>query len=172
MKKIYTTILFIFLILPFAKAQNNRMISMQISFNQIEVGLSHRISNKRLWAEIYAGIANQDINRSFDDFTSRMGISYIFLQKNRNRISLHGGLGIYLTNNHYYSVTVPFINTGIRYSRLIGKTKRHVLFVSTGYRYGKRDYRQEYKSNTAIFSTIGTFRVAPLYFSIGYGFKF
>lgn len=172
MKKIFAIALLILILPHYTKAQNKSMISMQVSYNQLELGFEHIILNKKLFVELYAGIANQDINSNFDDFTSRLGLGYMALSNPKNRFSIHTDVGVYLPNNNYYSLTVPIVNTSLRYTRFVGKTKKNGLFINAGYCYGKRDYKQTYSSEIAVISTIGTFKVSPFCFSIGYGFKF
>lgn len=171
MKKIFSITFFIFLLFQFAKSQNNKMISIQLSYNKIELGFEHKILNEKLFAELYAGIANQDINSSFDDIISRIGIGYAAFSNTKNQISFYIGMGIYFTNNNYYSIVVPLVNAGTRYTRFFGKTRKHGLFINAGYCYGQRDYKQQYSSDIFDVSTIGTFKLTPVYFSIGYGFK-
>lgn len=172
MKKFLLIVLMMLLLFQNTKAQSKRMILLQFSYNSIEVGLEHSVLDERLWAELYTGIANQDLNTSFNDFTSRLGIGYLIFANLANQVSLHTGAGLYFSNNNYYSVTVPFINADIQCAKFFGKTKKHELFFNVGYRYGKSDYKQQYSSAIAKISTIGTFRLTPICFSIGYGFKF
>ncbi len=172
MKKIFAIILLTLLLTYNTKAQDKRMMSMQVSLNQIELGFQHNIISDRLWANIYTGIGNQDLNSSFDDFILGLGIGFNAFSNKKNQVAINTGTGLYIPNNNYYSVTVPLLNAGIRYSRFFGKKDKHCLLVSSGYRYGKRDYKQEYLSDIVNVSTIGTFKISPLYFSIGYGFKF
>ncbi len=172
MRRISTIILLVFFLLQFTKAQNKRMVSIQLSYNQAELGIEQKISDTRLFAELYAGIANQDINSNFDDFTSRLGIGYIAFSNPNNQIAIHTSLGLYFPNNDYYSITVPLVSGGARYTRFMGKKDKHGLFINADYRYGERDYKQEYSSSIINVSTIGILKISPLYISIGYGFKF
>lgn len=172
MKKIFAMAFFVFLLAQNTKAQDRKMVTFQLSYNQVELGLAYKMLPGKLIAELYAGAANQDINSSFDDITSRVGVSYTALSNSRNQISIHSGLGLYFTNNDYYSVNVPLVYAGTRYTRLLGDTGKHVVFVDAGYRYGKRDYKEQYSNDVVNASGTGTFKLAPLYFSIGYGFGF
>jgi len=172
MKKIFVIILLTLFLSHNTKAQDKRMVSMRVAINQIELGFQHNILSDILWADVYTGIGNQDINSSFDDFTLGLGIGFNAFSNKKNRFAINTRIGLYIPNNNYYSVTVPILNAGIRYSRFFGKKFKHCLLVSSGYRYGKRDYKQEYSSDIANVSTIGTFKISPLYFSIGYGFNF
>jgi hypothetical protein len=172
MKKILAITFFVFLLVMNTKAQDRRMITFQISYNQIELGFEHSILFEKLFAELHAGIANQDINNNFDDFTSRLGLGYTAFSNPKNQISIHIGTGLYFTNNNYYSITVPLVYAGTRYTRLLGETGKHRIFFNTGYRYGKRDYKEQYLSDVVNVSSIGTLKLTPLYFSIGYGFNF
>lgn len=172
MKKIFAITFLVCVLLQHTNAQDKNMISAQLSYNQIELGFEHKILNERLSAGLYAGIANQDINSNFNDFTSRLGIGYIVFSNPQNQVSIRAGVGFYFPNNNDYSITVPFAKAGLRYARLFGKTKSHELFINAGYQYGKKDYRQQYSSDIVNISTIGTFKLTPVYFSIGYGFKF
>ncbi len=172
MKKTFTIALLMLLMLYNSKAQSKRMISMQLSFNQVEIGFEHSILNDRFSAALFAGIGNQDINNDFDDFTSRLGIGYKVLSDPQNQILINTGIGVYFPNNKYYSIAAPYLKTGLHYTRFLGKAKKHGLIISAGYSYGKRDYKQTYSSELAVVSTIGTFKVSPINCSIGYGFKF
>ena len=144
MKRIFTIIFFVFLLSQYTKAQDRKMITIQLSYNQIELGFEHKILNEKLFAELYAGIANQDINSNLDDFTSRIGIGYTAFFNPKNQFSINTGVGIYVPNNDYYSLIVPLVNAGIRYTRILGKNDKHTLFINAGYRYGKRDYKHRY----------------------------
>lgn len=172
MKKIFAITFFVFLLAQNANAQDRKMITFQLSYNRVELGFEHEILTERLFAELHAGIANQDINRNYDDFTSRLGLGYTAFYNPKNQISIHAGLGLYFTNNDYYSITVPLIYAGTRYTRLLGETGKHRIFVDAGYKYGKKDYKEQYSSDIVNVSAIGTLKLAPLYFSIGYGFNF
>lgn len=172
MKKILAIAFFIFLLSQNTKAQDRKMITFQLSYNQLELGIEYKIRPEKLFAELQAGVANQDINSNFDDFTSRLGLSYTALSILKNQISIHSGFGLYFTNNNYYSITVPLIYLGAHYTRLLGETGKHRIFVNVGYRYGKRDFKEQYSSDIFNASTIGTLKLTPLYLSIGYGFIF
>ncbi|NCB06760.1 MAG: hypothetical protein EOM73_01190 [Bacteroidia bacterium] len=172
MKKIVAIIFFAFLLSQNTKAQDRKMGTFQLSYNQVELGLEYKILSEKLFLELHAGVANQDINSNFDDFTSRLGIGYTAFSKPKNQISIHTGFGLYFTNNDYYSITVPLVYAGTRYTMLLGKTGKHRIFVNAGYRYGKRNYKEQYLSDIVNVSSIGTLKLAPLYFSIGYGFNF
>lgn len=172
MNKIFAIILLTLLLTQNTKAQKRRMVSMRVAKNQIELGFQHNILSDKLWADFYTGIGNQDINSSFDDFTIGLGIGFNAFSNKKNRIAINTGIGLYIPNNNYYSATVLILNPGVRYSRFFGKEDKHCFLVSSGYRHGRRDYRQEYSSDRANVSTIGTFKISPLYFSIGYGFRF
>ncbi len=152
------------------KAQNPEMASLQLSFNQTELGYQRPILSENLWAGVYVGLGNQDINRRFDDFVSGFKVGYLLLARPKNQVALTGGIGLYVPNNSYYKATALTVEAGVRYSRFIDKNKKHCLLVNAGYRYGQRDYKQSYSSDVLNASTIGTFRVSPFVFSIGYGF--
>ncbi len=154
------------------KAQNPEMVSLQLSFNQTELGYQRPILSENLWAGVYVGLANQDINRCFDDFVSGFKVGYLLLAKPKNQVSLTSGIGVYVPRNDYYSATALTLDGGFRYTRFLGKSKKHCLLINAGYRYGQRGYKQSYSSEVLNASTIGTFKVSPLFFSIGYGFIF
>lgn len=172
MKKAFVITFFIFLLLQNTKAQNRKMISFQLSYNQVELGFEHKILTEKLRAQLYAGIANEDINSNFDDFTSRLGLGFTVLSNPATQISIHAGCGLYFTNNHCYSVTVPLVYAGIRCARRFGKTGKHQWLVNAGCRFGYKDFSEKYSSDIVKVSTIGTLKLTPLYFSVGYGFNF
>jgi hypothetical protein len=172
MNKIIAILFFTLLLSNTTTAKYKRMASMQVSFNQIELGFRHHIIADKFWANVYTDLGNQDVNSEFDDFTLGLGLGYNAFSFKKHQIALNSGIGLYVPNNSYYSVTVPVINAGLQYSRFLGQTDKHCLLVSTGYRYGKRDYKQVYSSEIANASTIGTFKHSPIYFSIGYGLRF
>ncbi|MEA4840981.1 MAG: hypothetical protein VB110_08270 [Bacteroidales bacterium] len=172
MRKTVAIIILTLLMSHTVKAQEKDMLSMQVSFNQIEWGLQRTLLNDKFWAELYAGVGNQDMNSKFDDFTTGFGVGFIAFSTPQNQISMNSDIGIYCAKNDVYSVTAPFVRAGVRYARFWGKTGKHGFLIRMGYQYGKRDYKQAYSSDNALVSTIGTFKVAPLYFSIGYGFRF
>lgn len=172
MKKIFAITFFVLLLSQNSKAQDREMITFQLSYNQVELGLEYKILSEKLFAELHAGLANQDINSSFDDFTSRLGLGYKAFSNPKNQISIHTGFGVYFTNNDYYSITVPLIYAGARYIKLLGETGKHRIFVNAGYRYGKRYYKEQFSSDIVNVSSVGTLKLTPLYLSIGYGFNF
>jgi hypothetical protein len=172
MNKIVAILFFTLLLSHTTTAQYKRMVSMQVSVNQIELGFRHNIIADKFWANVHTGLANQDVNSEFDDFTLALGMGYNAFSFKKNQIALNSGIGLYVPNNSYYSVTVPVINAGLQYSRFFGKTDKHCFLISTGYRYGKKDYKQVYSSEIANASTIGTFKLSPICFSIGYGIRF
>ncbi len=153
-------------------AQNKRLISIQLSVNQIELGLEHQILSEKLSADIYTGIANQDINNNFDDFSIRFGFGYKAISNSKNQIALHSGIGLYFSNNDYYSITVPLVNADFRYTRFIGKREKHGLFINVGYRYGKREFKQIYASDIVEITTADRLILKPVQLTVGYGFKF
>jgi hypothetical protein len=172
MKKLFAIAFFVFLLKQNTEAQQRKMISFRLSYHQVELGFEFKVFSEKLSAELHAGVANQEINSNFDDFTSSLGIGYTALSNTKNQISIHTGFGLYFTNNDYYSITVPLLYAGSRYTRLLGETGKHSIFVGAGYRYGKRGYTEQSSSDFADASSMGTLKLAPLYFSIGYGFNF
>ena len=121
MRLILAITLCVFLLSQNTEAQDRKMIAVQLSNNQAELGIEHKILSEKLSAELYAGIANRDINKNFDDFTSSVGLGFEALSNSKNQISIHSGFGLYFTNNDYYSITVPLVFAGPRYTRLLGK---------------------------------------------------
>jgi hypothetical protein len=172
MKIIFAITFFVFLLSQNTKAQDRKMITFQLSYNQVELGLEYIILSEKLFAELHAGAANQDINSNFDDFVGRLGGGYTAFSNPKNQISIHSGFALYFTHNNYYSITVPLVYTGTRYTRLLGETGKHRIFANAGYRYGKRDYKEQYSSDIVSVSSIRILKLTPMYFSIGYGFNF
>ena len=172
MKKSILSIAFILLLAYGVKAQNNNQLSLQLSLNQIELGYQHKLFSENFWGEAFAGIGNQDINSRFDDVLTGLRMGFNVFSNNRSLLGLQTSLGIYIPNNDYYTAVTPVIGVGVRYKRFIGKSNQHSLLVNAGYQYGKRDYKQEYSSEIINITTIGKFEIAPLYFSLGYGFNF
>lgn len=153
-------------------AQNNNLVSMQLFYNQIEIGYGDKIVKEKLWGQCSIGIANQDFNNSFNDVTCRIGLTYRAFQNQKNLVAFNTSIGIYLPNNEYYKTVVPLVYVFGQYTRYLGKSNKHGIFIQAGYRYGKKTYQQEYQSGIAIFTTNGTFRVSPVYLSFGYEFHF
>jgi hypothetical protein len=172
MKKLFSIIVLLVILSFNVKAQNIRTLSVNLSTNQIDMSFQHNIIIERLWMEIYAGVGNQDINNYFDDFISGLGVGFNAFSKNKNQVAVETGIGLYIPDNNYYSGTIPLLNAGVRYLRFLGKSGKNCLLIKAGYRYGKRDFKQEYSSEIVNVSTIETFTISPLYFSIGYGFIF
>lgn len=172
MRKIVAILFVTFLATNYTKAQHKEMLSAQISINQFELAFQHTILSEKLWAEVSVGLGNQDINHKIDDFTTGLMMGFNAFSNGKNQIAFTSGIGMYFPHNDYYSITVPIISAGIRYAHFFGKTRKHSFFVNTGYRYGKRDYQQEYSSDISTISTVGTFKSSPLYVSAGYGFTF
>lgn len=155
-----------------AMANKGKMMSVQVSVNEIVLGFQHNVLYEKLWVEVNTGLGNQDINSNFNDLVSGFGIGYNVFSNQKNQIAFNTGIGMYIPNNHYYKVTVPIVNAGLRYTCFIGKKDKHCFLASVGYRYGKREYHQEFKSEIINVSTIGTFKVSPVCFSVGYGYRF
>jgi hypothetical protein len=151
------------------KAQNKNQLSLQLSFNQFELAYQHSLFIEKMWGEVFAGVGNQDINSRFDDFLTGVRIGYNVFSNEKNLLAFNTKFGVYIPHNDYYTATTPLIGVGIRYTRFIGQAKKQSVFVSTGYQYGRRDYKQEYSSELIHVATVGTFNVAPVYFSLGYG---
>jgi len=154
------------------KAQNNNQLSLQFSFNQVELAYQHKLLSPKVWVEAFVGKGNQDINNSLDDFLGGVRIGYDAFSNKKNTLGISTSFGIYVPHNDYYTATTPVIGAGIRYTRFIGKSGKHCLFVNAGFQYGERNYKQQYSSEIVNLATIGTFKIAPLYSSIGYGFRF
>lgn len=172
MRLILAITLCVFLLSQNTDAQDRKMIAVQLSNNQVELGIEHKILSEKLSAESYAGIANRDINKNFDDFTSSVGLGFEALSNSKNQISIHSGFGLYFTNNDYYSITVPLVFAGPRYTRLLGETGKLRIFINAAYRYGKKDYKEQYSSDLVSVSSVATLKLPPLYFSLAYGFCF
>lgn len=169
-----TTFVLFFVILSshIMKSQNNNQISLNISYNQFEIGYHQKFLNEHLWGQVFLGLANQDVNAEFDDFLTgiRAGIPILYNQKNSVDINL--GFGLYFPNNDYYKVTTPFVEIGPKYSRHIGKSNKHNVSLSAGCRYGKRSYKQDFDGDNIYIETVDDFKVDAFYISIGYGFLF
>lgn len=172
MKKSILSIAFILLLTYGVKAQNNNQLSLQLSLNQVELGYQYKAFSENLWGEIIVGLGNQDINHRFDDVITGLRIGFNFFSNNKSLLGLQTRFGTYIPNNDYYTAVTPVIEAGIRYTLFIGKLNQHSLFINTGYQYGKRDYKQKYSSEIINVTTVGKFEIAPLYFSLGYGFNF
>jgi len=172
MKKSLFVLGFFLLLAGGANAQNNNQLSFQFSYNQVELAYQHKLLYPKVWGEVFVGTGNQDINRSFDDLVAGLRIGYNAFSNKKNSLGINTSFGIYIPNNDYYNVATPVIGAGIRYTRVIGKSGKHCMFVNAGYQYGKRDYKQVYSSEIVNVSTIGTFKIAPLYCSLCYGFRF
>jgi len=171
-KKIVFSLACMLLLVYGIKAQNNNQLSLQLSLNQIELGYQHKLFAENIWGEAFAGIGNQDINSRFDDFLVGIRLGFDAFSYKRNSIGIDASFEIYIPNNHYYTAVTPVIGAGIRYSLAFGKLNQHSLLINAGYQYGKQDYKQEYTSELINTSTISDFKIAPLYFSLGYGFNF
>ncbi len=172
MNKLLICILLVPLFVNNGRAQKNNSLEIALSIHQFELEYQHKIFSENFSAGAFIGVGNQDINSSFDDFLTGVKMGYNIFSNPKNNLDVQVKLGIYIPNNDYYNAITPTTQAGMKYSRIIGKSKRHSLIINTGYRYGKRDYKQHYSSELLKISTIGTFKLSPLYFSIGYGFRF
>lgn len=172
MKRMVLGLAFMLLLACGAKAQKMNQLSLQFSYNQLELGYQRNLLFHKMWGEAFVGIGNQDINSRFDDFLAGVRVGVFALSNEKNRVALNTLVGVYVPNNSYYNAAAPVFGGGIRYVRFIGRQNRHSILISTGYQYGKREYKQESSSEVLQVETIGDFRVAPIYFSVGYGFNF
>ena len=82
------------------------------------------------------------------------------------------GAGVYIPRNTYYAAITPLYTGTIEYNRFFGKLGKHCILVNIGYKYGKRNYRQEYQNSEIYRANLGEFKVSPLYLAVGYGFNF
>jgi len=172
MRKSLFVLAFFLLLAGEANAQNNNQLSFQFSFNQVELAYQHELLSPKVWGEAFVGTGNLDINRSFDDLVAGLRIGYNAFSNKKNTLGINAGFGIYIPKNDYYKAATPVTGAAIRYTRFIGKSGKHCMFVNMGYQYGKREYKQEYSSEIVNVATIGTFKIAPLYCSLCYGFRF
>jgi len=172
MKKIAFVTAFLALISFGVKSQNPNQVSVRLSTNQFELGYQRKFIQQKIWGETYIGLGNQDINAKFDDVVAGIRIGSPILANDKNVVSIAAGVGLYFPNNQYYSATTPVFSGLIAYNRYFGKSQTHSLLVNLGYQYGKKDYKQEYSSADIYTATIGSFKVSPVYFSVGYGFHF
>ncbi len=172
MKRLLLSAAIILVLAYGVKAQKINQLLVQFSFNQVELGYQHKLLSEKTWGEAFAGTGNQDINRRFDDLVAGLRMGHNAISNEKNLLGLYTSFGTYIPNNDYYTAATPVIGAGIRYTRLIGKSGRHALIANTGGQYGKRDYRQEYSSEIIGVTTVGTFKIAPFSFSLGYGYKF
>ncbi|OIP82985.1 MAG: hypothetical protein AUK44_06410 [Porphyromonadaceae bacterium CG2_30_38_12] len=154
------------------KSQNTNLVSARLSFNQFELGYQRTLFHQKIWGETYIGLGNQDINTKYDDVVAGIRIGIPILANEKNIVSIVANVGLYFPNNQYYNTITPVYSCLFAYNRYFGKSKTHSLLVNLGYQYGNRDYAQK-NSNTDFYTTtIGSFKVSPVYFSVGYGFHF
>jgi hypothetical protein len=172
MKKIVILTMFIALISTGVKSQNVNQVSARLSMNQFELGYQRTFIDQKIWGEAYIGLGNQDINKKFDDIVTGLRIGTPVFANTKNVINVAAGIGLYFSNNDIYSVVAPLYSGFIAYNRFIGKAEKNSLLINLGYQYGKKDYKQEYTSADIYTATIGSFKVSPVYFSVGYGFHF
>jgi len=172
MKKIaFATALFA-LISFGVKSQNPNQVSARLSTNQFELGYQRKFIQQKIWGETYIGLGNQDINKNFDDVIAGLRIGTPIFKNEKNAIHLAAGIGLYFSNNDIYSLVMPVYSGFIAYNRYLRKSEKHSLLINLGYQYGKKDYKQEYSSADIYTATIGSFKVSPVYLSVGYGFHF
>lgn len=153
-------------------AQKRNEALVQLSINQLELDYQRSLLQQTIWGEVYLGTGNQDINSRFDDFLAGIRLGKPVFISGRNELHLVLNTGVYIPQNKYYSATAWVGGGGLRYVRLIGKSEKHGLLLSTGYQYGKRSYKQEYRTGDIYVSTIGNFEMPSFYLKIGYGFRF
>ncbi|MCT4639796.1 MAG: hypothetical protein N4A72_19010 [Bacteroidales bacterium] len=152
--------------------QRKNTIVFQLSTNQVEIDYQRKLFTPNTWGEIYFGLGNQDITNSLNDIVAGLRAGTGIISKGKNRLDVNIDFGIYMPNNSYYNASAPTLAAGLRYNRFFGKTRKHSIVVSAGYRYGKRSYKQKYKSEIITIEHVGEFKISPLYISIGYGFSF
>ncbi len=172
MRKVLYIIIALVVFALSVNGQRRNTIALQVSINQIEINYQRNIFTPKIWGEVYVGLGNQDITNSFNDIITGIRTGANLISKGKNIIAVNTDFGIYIPNNSLYNATTPIVGAGIRYIRTIGKQNKHTLFVSTGYRYGQKDYKQRYNSDIVSVESIETFKISPVYISIGYGFSF
>jgi len=172
MKKVLFIAMYLLLVSIGSNAQEKRQLSLQFSINQIELGYQRELFVQNVWGEAFAGIANQDINKQFDDFLAGIKLGYNFFSNKHNQLGLYTIFSIYIPNNDYYNAVTPVVGVGVRYTRFIGKSGKHGFSISPNFQYGRRDYKQTYLSEKVNVSTVGTFKITPFNISIGYNYSF
>lgn len=147
-------------------------VSGSFSYNKIEFSYNYKLPFYSFWSEVYCGLGNQDINSSFDDFLAGLRVGCPVFSVGRSNFDVYLNIGGYFPHNNYYDADSFVSGAGARYSLFLGSNRRNCLFVDAGYQYGKRSYKQEYVTPDVYIAATGTFRVPPVFFSIGYGYRF
>ena len=168
MKQLYIILMLIFSFSVEAQSQGKNQASFGISYNQVEIRIQHIFIYETCWAEVFTGLGNQDIEPAFNDFLAGARLGYSILNINKNKLDITTGLGTYFPNNDYYTATTIFFNAGARYSRYLGKNKKHSFNFSIGVQKGERQYKQTYSTNDLSIATVDRFKLTPLYVSVGY----
>lgn len=151
--------------------QTRDRAAFYFSINQICFGYYKEFDQLPVDAEVYIGVANQDINGAFDDLQG--GLKAWLLLRDWQASSIRSGLdvGLYLPNNDYYKAATGYLGINLEYEKYFGKNKRHSMLLDVGYRFGKRSYQQSFHNEIIKVNTVDEFKVSPMVFSIGYGFR-
>lgn len=152
-------------------AQKNQL-SLRLSTNQTEISYQHQFLSQKTFAAVYTGLANHDLNSAWDDVYSGIKMGIKTLTNSKNQLDLHVRMGMYYTNNSIYDGFTPVIGGGIGYAHYWGASKKHCLLIDLGLQYGRRSFMNEYETSLIQISGIESFRITPLYISIGYGINF
>ncbi|HUW07649.1 MAG TPA: hypothetical protein VMW01_15480 [Williamwhitmania sp.] len=154
------------------QAQTNNRIALQLSHNQVTI--SYRLQSDKIpvWVEPYVGVANQDVNAKFDDKLGGLKVGIPLYSTNRLNFYAALNTGIYIPVNHLYKAATPYLGALGGVELQLGKNHHHGLLLECGYTYGTRDYRQYYESKLVAVTTVGEFKVSPLYYALGYCYKF
>jgi hypothetical protein len=166
---IIATLLFTF---ASGKAQYNQHLSFAASYNQFKLGYTYKIAPIPLSIGVYAGVGNQDINNTFDDFLCGLQLSIPVVTFEKSDFYTGINTGMYFPNNQYYNANTFCVGANLGYEYFLGINKRHALFAEVGYVYGSKAYTQHYRNDVLEVSSTDVFKLSPIAISLGYQFKF
>lgn len=171
MKKILSLIVGCLIVLSL-KAQSERHLGVELSYNHAELSIRQIVSSTRIWVNPYVGLANSDIDKNFNDVIFGLKVGYPLAKLGKSTFNIDAVVGGYIPNNKLYNAATLVWGLGIDYSLKISKNEKHLLIANLGFQHGERDYRQTFRNDLIYIETIDKFKVPTLIFSVGYAFKF
>ena len=154
-----------------ALAQTSQQIALRASYNRLELSCQQTFASIKIWGEPYIGLGNNDIGNKLNDFTFGLKIGYPFANINKSTFDICANVGGYFPNNKQYNAATMVIGLQLGYSLKLGEQGKHLLLVNIGYNYGKRSYSQTYSNSAIMVKTTDTFKISPLYLTIGYAYR-
>ncbi len=169
MKQTLSVLIIIGLFAVRLQAQYSNQLSLEASYNLIEIKYNHDFSFKHLNLGIAAGTGNKGLYFKFNDFYTDIETKIPVFNFNRSEISLNPFGGICLNRE---AGVLPLLGINMNYSYYFGTEFKHALIFSPGIRYGRKTYLKYFNNQYIETVSQENYYLSLLYFTVGYGFNF